>query len=344
MNYTQIFNQNPYALGIRSFFRGAGQVMFQCNALTGLLFLCGIFWGAYANNLPQIGWGALTGLAASTLAGWLSPDPRVDGEQGLWGFNGILVGCAFPTFLANTWLMWVCLVICAMCTTWVRNGFNNVMAGWKVNSLTFPFVFMTWIFLYAARMFPGMHPSALAVPELELHTLVTLDTDFGHIVIYWLKGISQVFLIDNWVTGIFFLAGLAVSSWWSAFWAAVGSAVSLAIAIMVHADPGSTASGLFGFSAVLTAIAMGNTFYKPSRSSAVWCLIAVVITVFVQAALDCFMLPFGIPTLTAPFCVATWLFLLPRYKMSLSDTLDRSEWKGKPGQREKAEHAQQKNS
>ncbi len=30
--------------------RGAGQVMFQNNAWTGLLFFCGIFWGAYETD------------------------------------------------------------------------------------------------------------------------------------------------------------------------------------------------------------------------------------------------------------------------------------------------------
>ena len=41
--------------------RGAGQVMFQNNPLTGLLFLGGIFWGAYAAGMIQVGIGALVG-------------------------------------------------------------------------------------------------------------------------------------------------------------------------------------------------------------------------------------------------------------------------------------------
>jgi urea transporter len=37
-----------------------------------------------------------------------------------------------------------------------------------------------------------------------------------------------------------------------------------------------------------------------------------IFTVFAQAALDVALRPLGIPTLTAPFVLATWLFLLPR--------------------------------
>jgi urea transporter len=37
-----------------------------------------------------------------------------------------------------------------------------------------------------------------------------------------------------------------------------------------------------------------------------------VFTVIVQGAMNVALTPFGIPTLTAPFVLASWLFLLPR--------------------------------
>lgn len=309
-----------------SLLRGAGQVMFQCNAWTGLLFLCGIFWGSYECGSPHVAWGAVVGLVVSTLAGELVGMSKAEGQDGLWGFNGILVGCAFPTFLGNTWQMWIALIICAMATTWVRKGFNNVMAPWKTNSLTFPFVLLTWVFLLASREFLALAPDSLSSPELTDSFSGTLDTSFGSLVVYWLKGLSQVFLVNSWVTGVFFLAALAVSSLWAALWAAVGSAIALCLAILFHADPASVSAGLFGFSPVLTAIALGCTFYKPNMRSALWCVVGTTVTVFVQAGMDALMLPYGIPTLTGPFCVATWLFLLPRLKMDDVDLPDHSDW------------------
>ena len=293
---------------------GSGQVMFQQNVWTGILFLAGIFWGSYASGTPQVAWGAVVGLIASTLAGYIVGDNRTDGEEGLWGFNGILVGCAFPTFLGSSWQMWVALVICAAATTWVRRGFNNVMAPWGVNSLTFPFVFMTWIFMLAAREMPAMMPESLSTPELSPAFSGDIDMSFGSLVVYWLKGIAQVFLIDSWVTGIFFLVALAVSSLWAAAWAAIASALSLVIAITFGADPSSITSGLYGFSAGLTGIALGCTFYKPGLKSAIWCVAGIIVTMFIQAGMDAVLLPLGIPSFTGPFCLATWLFLLPRYK------------------------------
>ncbi|MBQ2416511.1 MAG: urea transporter, partial [Alistipes sp.] len=89
--------------------RGAGQVMFQGNSWTGLFFIAGIFWGACMSDNCNVAWGALLGLMVSTATGYLLSLPEKDGHEGLWGFNGILVGCAFPTFMGNTIWMWIAL-------------------------------------------------------------------------------------------------------------------------------------------------------------------------------------------------------------------------------------------
>lgn len=310
---------------IRTMLKGAGQVMFQGNTMTGLFFLLGILWGAIAEGRPSVMIGALVGLITSTLTGYLLNQPANDGKEGLWGFNGILVGCAFPTFLGNTPQMWFALILCAALTTWVRTGFNNVMAPWKTNSFTFPFVFCTWVFLLASRMLQGMPPESLSAPELTQHWDAHVELSLGTILIYWLKGISQVFLINSWVTGILFLVGLYLSNKWAALWASIGSMVSLLTVLYFHGAGNDIVNGLYGFSPVLTAIALGCTFYRPNLRTAIWALLGVLVTVFIQAGMDILMLPFGIPTLTAPFCIATWLFLLPMYKFD-EKTPNHSHW------------------
>lgn len=187
---------------LRTLLRGAGQVMFQNSAWCGMLFLIGIFWGAFAGGTPAVAWGALFGLLVSTGTGRLLRLPDEEGRQGLWGFNGVLVGCAFPTFLGTTIWMWLALVLCAALTTWVRTGLNNVMAPWKVNSMTFPFVCCTWVFLLAARALHGLPPSGMAAPTIHEHLTVAAGFSFGELLVWWLKGIAQVFLIDSWVTGL----------------------------------------------------------------------------------------------------------------------------------------------
>lgn len=298
----------------RTYFRGIGQVMFQDSAWTGVLFLAGIFWGAFESGTPLVAWGAILGTLSSTVAGYLLGLQDRNGAQGLWGFNGVLVGCAFPTFLGSTVWMWIALILAAAMTTWVRSALDAFFDRYGISSFTFPFVLTTWIFLLAARQFHGMDPASMAAPEISYTIDPSLNMGFGDLVKYWLKGVAQVFLIDYWVTGLFFLAGLAVSSLRAAVWGALSAAVALFIAIIFQAPGTSVASGLYGFSAVLTGIALGATFCNTSWKSDLWALLGVVATVFIQAAMNSLFAPLGLATLTGPFCVGTWLFLFPAYK------------------------------
>lgn len=297
----------------RTTLRGIGQVMFQDNMWTGLLFLIGIFWGAYQEGFGIVAWGAVVGVLVSTITGYIMKLPDENGAQGLWGFNGVLVGCAFPTFLGDTVWMWLGLILCSALSTWVRTGLDNIMAQFKVSSLTFPFVLSTWFFLLASRLLSGMPPIHMGTPELPMGVHEPLDLAFGSLVEIWLKGISQIFLINSWVTGVFFLLGLAVSNWRAAMWAAIASAISLFIVIIWQGPGEDIASGLYGFSAVLTGIALGSTFCNNSWRTVIWTIIGIIVTVFIQAAMNAFFAPMGLPTLTGPFCLATWIFLFPNY-------------------------------
>ncbi len=317
-NNSTVAPHRSMATYIKGTLRGAGQVMFQDSAWTGLLIMIGIFWGTYGpdgEGMPLVAWGALVGLVVSTLTGYLF-ESKSDGDNGLWGFNGILVGCAVFTFLGNTPWAWIATILGAAATIPARRAFNNVFAPFNTTSYTFPFIIVSWFILLAARMCGQLPPVSESVAALPTHYDASmLQFTFGDLVIYWLKGISQVFLVNSWSTGIIFIVALALCSRWAAIWAMIASAVSLAVAISLNCDHTDIVNGLMGFSPVLTGIAIGCTFYKPTVKSFFYSLAAVVFTVFVQAGMDVFFSPLGIATLTAPFCVATWIFMLPMYKL-----------------------------
>lgn len=297
----------------RTCLRGIGQVMFQDNMWTGLLFLAGIIWGAYEEGQGVVAWGLIAGTIVSTLTGYILQLPDKNGANGLWGFNGCLVGAAFPTFMGDTIWMWIALILCSAFSTWVRTGMDNILDRWKMSSFTFPFVLSTYFFLLASRLFANMPPEFMGSPELPVGDGGVLDAGFGDLVVYWLKGIAQIFLINSWVTGIFFLAGLAVSSVRAAVWAAISSALALLIVIVWKGPAHDIANGLYGFSAVLTGIALGATYCNNSWRTWIWTVLGVIMTVFIQAAMNAFFAPMGLPTLTGPFCVATWMFLFPKF-------------------------------
>jgi hypothetical protein len=145
------------------------------------------------------------------------------------------------------------------------------------------------------------YTSSGALPE-RLSWIARLPTD-------GFTGIAQVFLVQNVATGVIFLLALSVSSVRAAAFALAASMVAVAVASQLGADSTLITAGLFGFS---PAIAVGTVFNWPGLRVGLYAFIATVFTVLVQAALNVFVEPLGIPTLTAPFVLATWLFLLPR--------------------------------
>lgn len=297
--------------------RGAGQVIFQNNPLTGLLFLIAIFWGAFVAGQPSIAVGAVIALLVATGTAMLLDVDEASLRQGLFGFNGVLVGAALPTFLSPSPAMWLILVIGAAVSTIVMQAVSNVMKTWGTPALTFPFVLTTWFLVLGAYSF-GHLPIATMGPPALPHVVDAATSGLDPLALLetWLKGPAQVFLINNWVSGVLVVLGLLVSSRWAALFALAGSAVALIVSLALGASLVAIQSGLYGFSPVLTAIGLGCVFYPPSLRVALFALLATLFTVLVQGAMDAAVAPLGIPTFTAPFVFVTWLFLLPKAQLA----------------------------
>lgn len=298
--------------------RGTGQVMLQNNPLTGLLFILGIFWGAAAGGNIVVGVGAIVGLVVATVTAILLHSDETSLHQGLFGFNGILVGVAVPTFLVMGPATWFLLVVGAAVSTVAMLAISHVTKIWGVPALTFPFVLTTWFLVLAAYSFGhlpirGMGPPALPAPVGVAAASLELST--GFLLAAWIKGVAQVFLINNFITGVIFIGALLVSSVWAAAFAVAGSVVSVVVALLLGASAADIDAGLYSFSPVLTSIALGCVFFKPSWRVALFTLLGTVFTVIAQGALDAAVAPTGVPTFTAAFVFVTWLFLLPKVNL-----------------------------
>lgn len=292
--------------------RGAGQVIFQDSPLAGLLFLFAVVWGGAATGNPAVAIGAVVALLVANLTAMLLAADRGALRQGLFGFNGLLVGAALPTFLAATPTMWALLVLGAAVSTVVMLAVTAVTRTFGAPALTAPFVLTTWLLLLAAYSFANLSIAGMGPPALAQAQAPAPAPAAGAFLLLqaWLKGPAQVFLIDDALSGVLVVLGLAVSSLRAAGFALVGSAAALGVALAVGADLDAVSSGLYGFSPVLTAVALGCVFLPPSAGAALYALLATVLTVIAQAAIAAAVAPLGIPPLTAAFVLVTWLFLL----------------------------------
>ena len=112
--------------------RGVGQVMFQNNALSGLLMLAGILLNSW-----QMALLAIAGNVVSTLTACLSGYSREDIRNGLYGFNGTLVGIAIGVFMPVSVASLSLLVAGACLSAWIARLFSLQR---RVPGFTAPFI------------------------------------------------------------------------------------------------------------------------------------------------------------------------------------------------------------
>jgi urea transporter len=117
--------------------------------------------------------------------------------------------------------------------------------------------------------------------------------------------------------GVIHLIGLAICSPISAFYALLGSTVGTLTALGLGASPAQVYAGLWGFSAVLSSIAVGGMFFV-SNSKALfgYVVLAAIFSAVIHGAVVSFMAPFGLPAFTFPFNVVAWIWCLAGSSMS----------------------------
>jgi len=264
---------------IRTLLRGVGQVMLQNNALTGLLFLAGIFYNSWI-----FGVGALLGNVISTLFALIFKNSKQDIENGLYGFNGTLVGIAVWFFFGVSVTTTVAIILGAILSTVIMHEMKKHMPAF-----TAPFVLATWVMIFGL---PFFHLASLANSTLPAETSLNALSASG-------MGFGQVMFQGNIVTGALFLLALIVSSRTAALYALYGSLLGGAFALLLSLPLASINLGLFGYNAVLCGIALGDKKW----STFLFATFAILLSVFLQYGLG----QIGLITLTAPFVVATWV-------------------------------------
>lgn len=302
---------------IRVILRGVGQVFFCGNAVTGLIFLAALYVGGLTAGLA-----ATVGVITSTVTAYFLGFSDDDIDAGLYGFNGTLVGPCLFLFLENTPLLWVYVVFASILSSVVLAALIRILTPYRIPASTSPFVLTCWMFMVAVYSFDSLSrgsllpspdvPSTVAENEIAaietwFSTWTTSTTELWSVALS--KGIAEVMFADNVLVGILFLVGIAITSWRGAFMAVCGTIVGVLVPILLGANQTAIELGLYAFNPVLTMMAVGWVFLKPSARTALLALLAGVLTVICQAGLANFLAPIGLPTLTFPFVLVMWMFL-----------------------------------
>ena len=262
--------------------RGLGQVMFQNNAVSGLLMLVGIACNSWLLALL-----ALLGNFVGTVTAFFSGYSKEDIEDGLYGFNGTLVGIAVGVFMEPGVASLLLLVAGSMLSTWIARVFayQKLLPGF-----TAPFILAVWLLQALCR---GWFPSLLSSSVMPEETAADWFRAFS-------LNIGQVMFQGGTVlSGLFFLAGILLNSRVHALYTVWGALLPLGMVWMVGSDYAAFNAGLLGYNAVLCAIALGDR----SWAGAAWATLSVTLSVLLKV----WGMSLGMTTLTAPFVVSVWI-------------------------------------
>ncbi|USD23591.1 urea transporter [Microbulbifer variabilis] len=270
-----------------SLLRGISQVILQKNALSGALFLFGV-----AVNSITMAIGVLVGVISSTIFAHIEHYPVNDIEEGLFGYNGALIGVVIFSLYAPSSITVFLIIAGSALTVLIM---RLMMIHFPLPAYTAPYIMVIWVIWAMA-------------PALNLEPAIT---SMSEKISTWgiFEGIGQIIFQNNAITGACFLLGIFISNKLHALWGIIGGLFATLLAELLSLSTTLILSGIFGYNASLCAIALtsrSKLWFAPLVGSALTVPIAMA---FINA---------GIIVLTAPFVLSSWAILLLKKRFSLT--------------------------
>ncbi|AMP00263.1 urea transporter family protein [Collimonas arenae] len=301
---------------VRAIFLGISQSMFQQNGYTGLIFLLGVFLSS-----PWVGLAALLGVTASTATAWAIGAERHLVLVGVYGFNGFFAGVALGSIFSPSPLLWMVVVIAGALSTLLMHALHRLLGRIQLPALSAPFVCVLWLILFSVihvgRLAYAQGPVAGVSGHLLSDTTLAWAGQFtnrqdiaGLLLNGTLRGVSQIFYQDDLIAGLIFLLGLSVSTTRAAMVAAAGSFTGALTALLIGAPDLAIFHGIYGFNSVLSALAVITLSQKPGWRAIAMALLCAAFAAIATSVMIPLSQSAGLPALSAPFCVASWMFLL----------------------------------
>ncbi|HHT9114524.1 MAG TPA: urea transporter [Candidatus Wunengus sp. YC65] len=119
------------------------------------------------------------------------------------------------------------------------------------------------------------------------------------------RGISQIFLLNNVITGILFLAGAFYNSWRMGVGAVFGVLVGTFTALLLKYNRNDINQGLYGYNSTLVCLAIFY-FFGFTLPSGIAAFLGSVLSVFIT---NIMRRRWKVPPFTAPFIISTWIVM-----------------------------------
>lgn len=310
---TRRVHEQSQALGIMDgSLRGIGQIFLMNNPVTGIILVVGVAivspWAALLFLL-----GAITG----TLTAFIVRLPTAIWRDGLYGFNGALIGLLGGVFLVDEWSLRVAAftLLAAGLSTPVMHATVVVFTeklGVPALSLTFGLLGVLMLLLAPAVAY-GRADMAMMVPvdRLSVEPDPTLraaesggsiDLAAG-LVNAVLRSLSEVFLLDSAVLGALVIVALAACSRAAAGLAVIGALTGSLVGLAMGADGYEVYLGLWGYNGAVVAVALGGIVLDATWRSVVVAVIGAGASALLYGGLSELLGPYGVIPLSLPLVV-----------------------------------------
>lgn len=292
---------------VDSSLRGVGQVIFLNDYKSGLVILGGLAIGD-----PYLAALAAAGTVSATAAAKSAGLDKNSFQDGLFGYNGCLVGCAVAVFMSPIPVQSLeyphCMlaITSGLATTLIGGAASPFVAAalkpamGTVPQWTLAFNFVTLSMLLRTKPFADALPAGTPTPITSLSS-----EQLFHVALHApFKGISQIFVVDSSLSGAIILSGIALYSPGLAGHAILGSCIGAVSGVIMGADAMSEIGiGLWGFNSALTSLGVG-VFFCPTKRAVALSAGGAAATAVLFGALKTVFGGFDAPCLTLPFCIA----------------------------------------
>ncbi|RLL40635.1 urea transporter [Oceanobacillus piezotolerans] len=273
------------------------------NALSGLIILVAITTFSYS-----LGIIALLSSLVGTIAAKIGGAEEQIIKRGLFGYNSVLTGMALNLFLTGPY-HWIIALVAAAMAAFLTAAILHVMKDSEIPVLTFPFIILTWFTLLTSYHLNVFHISSDLVPQ----DLSRSELDITGII-NWsevpFNGIGQIFFIHSTLSGILLFIAVFLAGWKLGLYAVFGNAIAMLTSYFLGGGSYPINLGLYGYNAILAILAVSIVFKTAQNRFALFSgIIASCLTVPLTASVTTWLLPYGLPALTMPFVLSTWLFL-----------------------------------
>jgi urea transporter len=302
----------------RSFAEGVvksySQVFFADNISFAIILLLVSFID------PGTGLAGLISVITTNLTARQLGFNKAEIENGLFGFNSLLVGLGIGYFFSPGLETYLIVIAGSVLTLLFVTFFKGVLYKYGLPYLSLPFLFGIWTIMIASSSF-----ESLGISQKGIYTLNTLYGIGGAklVEIYeWISNIQlneslkiyfnsvgAIFFQFNALSGAIIATGLLLFSRIAFLLSLYGFYIAYYFYTLLGGNLAELSYTYIGFNYILTAIAIGGFYLIPSRKTFLWLLLLIPLVTLVTISLSKVFLVFRLSVYSLPFNIVVLLFI-----------------------------------